>query len=115
MEAAARTWRAVEPWLTPDLWDMLNRLVKTLTPHGRSPLAWNGPGPGASESKTITETLDKIDQVRQIGVESWDLSAFHPNRINLLARFANYAFNLRIPTTREHRFRRIVNGQNQTE
>lgn len=95
-EADERVWGIVRPMLDAGLTDRLDGLLKTPTPYARSQLAWLRKEAVSASPDAINETLDRIDRLREIGVEKWDLRELNPNRIRRLAQFAGLAWNQRI-------------------
>ena len=92
-EAQSKTFRLLEPLLTPARRAQLDHLLTTQHPRGRSRLAWLGEGTGGENPSAIKGELEKIEYLRQLGIHQWDLSVLNPNRRKFLAQVGRRSTN----------------------
>lgn len=84
--AYEETFRAVSPLLTPETRAGLDGLLVAETPSRPTPLARLGRGATSNTPKAILKQLAKLDLLRRMGADRWDLSAVNPNRLKRLSR-----------------------------
>ena len=84
--AYEETFRAVSPLLTPETRARLDGLLVAETPSRPTPLARLGQGATSNTPKAILEQLAKLELLRGMGADRWDLSAVNPNRLKRLSR-----------------------------
>lgn len=77
---------------------------------GCTPLVWLRRGATSNSPNAILEALEKIAYLRQIGVESWDLTVLNPNRLKVLAQLGRKATNQALQRTPEERRSPILTG-----
>lgn len=87
-EAETATWKAVSALLNPELRERLDALIKVDSEAAHSPLVDFRTVAVKAKPKEILATLGKIQKLRDFGVPEWDMSAFNPNRLKTLAKFA---------------------------
>ena len=102
-EAQSKTFRLLEPLLTPTRRAQLDRLLTTQHPRGRSRLAWLGEGAGGENPSAIKGELEKIEYLRQLGIHQWDLSVLNPNRRKFLAQVGRRSTNQALERMPEQR------------
>ncbi len=84
--AHEETFRAVSPLLTPETRARLDGLLVAEAPSRPTLLARLGQGATSNTPKAILEQLGKLDLLRGMGADRWDLSAVNPNRLKRLSR-----------------------------
>ena len=109
-EAQSKTFRLLEPLLTPTRRAQLDRLLTTQHPRGRSRLAWLGEGAGGENPSAIKGELEKIEYLRQLGIHQWDLSVLNPNRRKFLAQVGRRSTNQALERMPEQRRYPILLG-----
>ncbi len=91
--AEEETWRLVLPLLTAERKAALDRLLEVDEKKQRTLLAWLRTSATSFAPASILHVLEKIAELRALGVESWDLPALDPNRLKLLARIGRKSTN----------------------
>jgi TnpA family transposase len=90
--AEAHMVKAVEGLLRAEQKQALNALIAPPASSETSALQFLKAPPGQATVRNLLTLLDKIDQVRALGIESLNLSALHPNRRKALAREAEHLY-----------------------
>jgi TnpA family transposase len=89
--AIEQTWRLVEPLLTQQYQTALDKLLEVDEQKRRTLLVWFRTSATSSSPASILSTLEKINELRALGVEEFDLSVLNPNRLKLLAQIGRKA------------------------
>ncbi len=84
--AHEETFRAVSPLLGGETRASLDGLIVAETPSRPTPLARLAQGATSNTPKAILEQLAKLELLRGMGADRWDLSAVNPNRLKRLSR-----------------------------
>ena len=92
-KANERTFATVEPLLTSELKQALNKLLVPEPDSNRTLLNWLRNRETSNTAPSILEALKKLDHIRSYGVEGWDLSGINPNRVKLLAGLGRRSTN----------------------
>src|SRR5262249_20988999 len=92
-QAQEQTWRLVAPLLTAERRAALDRLLVVDEDRQRTLLAWLRTGATSYSAAAILNVLEKLNELRAIGVEGWDLRALNPNRVKLLAQVGRKSTN----------------------
>ena len=93
-EAARReTARRVAPLLTAERRGSLDRLLEVDAEIGTAPATWLRHSPVAASPGVMTDEMDKLVYLRELGAEGWDLSVLPPRRVAILAAWAQAASN----------------------
>ncbi len=85
-EAHEESLRRLTPLLTEERKALLDGLLVPDSPGERTPLGWLRQHATANSPRALLEVLEKMRQLQDWGVPSWDLSALNPNRRKMLAR-----------------------------
>lgn len=91
--AQEETWRLVSPLLTEERKAALDRLLEVDEKKQRTLLAWLRTNATSFAPASILNVLEKIAELRALGVERWDLPALNPNRLKLLAQIGRKSTN----------------------
>lgn len=92
-QAQEVTYRVLQPLLNEERRTFLNALLEVDETLKRTDLSWLQKTPTSNNLGQILETLDKIDFLKQAGVEDWDLGAVNPNRVKWLAKLGGRSTN----------------------
>ena len=85
-EAHEESLRRLSPLLTPKRKEFLDNLLVPDSPGERTPLGWLRRPATANSPRALLEVLEKLRQLQNWDVPTWDLSALNPNRLKMLAR-----------------------------
>jgi TnpA family transposase len=90
-EAQRETFRLLGPLLTGTGKALLDGLLVPDPVRGGTPLAWLRRAAFSNSPKAILGCIEKIDFLRQAGVDRWSLDGLNPNRLKRLAQVARRA------------------------
>ncbi len=90
--AEAHLGQLVDALLTVEQKKELDALIAASGPGDTSRLQFLKSPPGKPTSRSLLSLLDKIERVRDLGIEGLDLSTINPNRRKVLAREAARLF-----------------------
>jgi hypothetical protein len=90
-EAQRETFRLLGPLLTGTGKALLDGLLVSDPVRGGTPLAWLRRAASSNTPKAILGCIEKIDFLRQTGVDRWSLDGLNPNRLKRLAQVARRA------------------------
>jgi TnpA family transposase len=97
-QAHEETWHRLTPLVTEERCAVLDGLLVPDPQTGRSPLQWFRREATSHAATQLVETLQKITVLREMGVDTWDLTGLNPNRVKWLAQLGWKA-----PTQHLHR------------
>jgi len=107
--AETETYRRLEPLLVESRRALLDTVSAVDETRGRSPLAWLQQGAVSNSPKAILGAIEKLEFLKDHGVQQWDITAVTPNRRKFLAQLArrstNQALQRMPPGWRSHGFR----------
>lgn len=84
--AAGETASRLDPMLSTVTRQRLDSLLTTESDLGISRLVWLRRGVSSITPAGVLEGITKIQYLRRLGVDRWDLTALNPNRVKYLAR-----------------------------
>jgi len=85
---AAWQWRQISQKITPDQQQRLDRLLQTQQTGQPTPLDLLRQSPTRISAPSLVQALERIEQVRALGVEAIDLTAIPVHRLKTLAAYA---------------------------
>jgi TnpA family transposase len=88
--AREETYRLLSPLFSEETKGRLDSLLTEKERSGRTWLTWFRTAATSATANTILEALRKVLELREWGVETWDLRALNPNRRHLLAKLAKH-------------------------
>lgn len=91
--AQAMTWELVALLLSAEDRTRQDRLLVVDEGIGLTPLTWYRTGATSHSAGAIMKVLEKISELRTVGLAERDLNALNPNRLKLLARIGGKATN----------------------
>jgi hypothetical protein len=97
-QAHEETWHRLTPLVTEARCSVLDGLLVPDPETGRSGLQWFRREATSHAATQLVETLQKITVLREMGVDTWDLTGLNPNRVKWLAQLGWKA-----PTQHLHR------------
>jgi TnpA family transposase len=91
--AQQETYRRLGALLTPTLRDGLDALLQPTSSTGRTPLSWLQREATALTPRAILDEIEKLNYVRGLGADGWQLNSLTPNRRKLLAGIGRRSTN----------------------
>jgi hypothetical protein len=91
--AQQETHRRLGTLLTPTLRDGLDALLQPTSTTGRTPLSWLQREATALTPRAILDEIEKLNYVRALGADVWQLNSLTPNRRKLLAGIGRRSTN----------------------
>lgn len=91
--AQEETWRIVSPLLDAERKAALDRLLEIDEQKQRTLLTWLRTSATSFSPGSILDVLEKITEIRALGVAEWDLRELNPNRLKLLAQIGRKSTN----------------------
>ena len=105
--AQQETYRRLGTLLTPTLRDRLDALLQPTSTTGRTPLSWLQPTSTTGRTplswlqreataftpRAMLDEIEKLNYVRALGADTWQLNALTPNRRKLLAGIGRRSTN----------------------
>ncbi len=92
-QAHEETWRIVEDQVKAADRDKLNGLLIVPKNERFTPLTRFRTAATAHSAQAILHTLEKISELKTLGIAHWDLSRINPNRMKMLAQKGRKATN----------------------
>jgi TnpA family transposase len=87
-QAQSETFNHLSPLLTDERKKKLDHLLFFDKESKQSSLVWLRQSATSISADAILGTLNKLDFLRELGVDKWDLSKLNPNRLKFLAQIA---------------------------
>jgi hypothetical protein len=87
-QANLATYERLRPLLTEERRQRLDDLLVVDSAPARTPLRWLRQTATANSAPEILDALAKLNYLRALGANAWDLGAINPNRLKFLAQVA---------------------------
>ncbi len=92
--AQEQTWQLISPLLKEQDKAKLDKLLMVDEKYKLTPLTWFRTPATSHSPAAIVRVLEKIADLRELGIEQWNLSLINPNRLKLLAQVGRKATNV---------------------